>query len=263
MKQEELEKIAKQIRQEVVKMTWQAGGAHLGGALSSTDLLTGLFFANYKKPQDHFILSNGHVCPAYYAILARLGKFSSKKLTDLRKMDSGLEGHPVRNKLPGVETTSGSLGHGLSVGLGLAWGLKLDKKLAQVFVMMGDGDHQEGSTWEAIMAAGHYQTDNLKVIIDRNQMQIGGPTEKQLQLEPLAKKYRDFGWQVKQINGHNYKQILSGLDWLKKTSGQPTALIGFTVRGKGISFLENTNRSHSVKFEDKSEYEKALKEVSK
>jgi transketolase len=262
MKQEELKKIAKQIRQDVVKMTWQAGGAHLGGALSSTDLLVGLFMGNFKQPNDHFILSNGHVCPAYYAVLARLGQFSQEKLKNLRKMDSGLEGHPVKGWLPGLEATSGSLGHGLGLGLGLSLGLKLKKKLNQVFVMLGDGDHQEGSTWEAIMAAGHYQTDNLKVIVDRNKMQIGGDTEKQMKLEPLAKKYRDFGWQVREINGHDYKQILNGLAWLKKASGQPAVLIGFTVRGKGISFLENTDRSHSVKFESKCEYKKALKEVN-
>lgn len=243
----------------------------MGGALSSLDVLVGLYFGGFlnldpKLPQDpkrdRVLLSAGHVCPALYAILAKKGFFSPARLKKLRHLNSGLEGHPVLGSLPGVENTSGSLGHGLSLGLGMALGLEMKRFSSRVFVLMGDGDHQEGSTWEAIMAASHFGVGNLKVIVDRNRMQIGGRTENQMKLGPLVSRYQSFGWQVLQIDGHNYEQILSGLDWLVQFKTLPSVLICQTIRGKGIKSLESSDRSHKVDIENKQEYQKFLDELT-
>lgn len=256
MKEEEikrLEKISRQIRLNILRMLYQAGSGHLGSAMSTLELLVALYFGKIlkydpKKPawqnRDYFLLSNGHACPALYAILAQAGFFPLSKLkNNLFKLDTGLEGHPVKGTLPGIEISSGSLGMGLSVGLGIALGLTLKRKSNKVVVMMSDGEQQEGSTWEAVMAINHYQVGNLIAIIDRNGIQIAGDTEKNIKLEPLDKKYQSFGWETIKINGHNFNQTISAFKqaWQNK---KPTVIIAQTIPAKGVYSLEGRENTH-------------------
>lgn len=265
-----LEKIAKQIRLEVLEMIYTAGSGHLGSSFSTLEVLIALYFGNLlkfdaKKPnwpkRDYFLLSNGHACPSFYAVLAHNGFFPVNKLKNLRKLDSGLEGHPKKGSLPGIEASSGSLGMGLSQGVGIALGLRLDKKKSYVVVMMSDGEQDEGSTWEAVMAASHFKLNNLTAVIDRNQIQIGGFTEEQMALEPLVKKYLSFNWQVLEIDGHDFTQIVPAF---KKAflSKRPTAIISNTKSCKGLSFIEGKADTHHPHV-DEYFYQKALKELEK
>ena len=262
-----LEDKAKETRRLIIKMLVKAGSGHPGGSLSSTDLLTCLYFKvlrhNPKDPQwpdrDRFHLSKGHCCPALYAVLAELGYFPLEHLWTLRKLGSILQGHPDR-KVPGVEVASGSLGQGLSVALGMSLAAKMDKKSYRVYCLMGDGETQEGNVWEAAMAGAHYKCDNLCAMIDYNGFQIDGCTKEIMNLEPLADKWRSFGWHAIEINGHNIREILGAYEEAKTTKGKPSVIIARTIKGKGVSFMENVLDFHG-RAPTREEAEIALKEL--
>jgi transketolase len=263
-----LEERAKIIRRYVIKMLAKAGSGHPGGSLSAVDLLVVLFYNkmrhNPQQPKwqdrDRFILSKGHGCPALYAILADMGYFSVDKLETLRKFGSILQGHPCMKTTPGIEISSGSLGQGLSVGLGIALAAKLDKKDYRTYVMLGDGEIEEGQIWEAAMAASHYKAENLCAILDQNELQIDGFIHDVMSSHPIPAKWRGFGWHVIEINGHNYKAIIDAYDEAEKIKGRPTIIVAKTVKGKGVSFMENQVDWHG-KAPTKEEAEKALAEL--
>lgn len=250
-------------------MLFDAQSGHPGGSLSSADLLTALYFTqmnfNPNKPKDpsrdYFILSKGHGCPALYGVLSELGCISKEELCTLRKIGSRLQGHPGSVKdIAGIEVSTGSLGYGLSIGVGTALASKIEKKANRTYVLMGDGEQQEGSVWEAAMAAGHYKLDNLCAIVDNNGLQIDGNTDNVMKVEPLAEKYKSFGWNTIEIDGHNFKEILSAFKKAKETKNKPTVIIAKTIKGKGVSFMENLADWHG-KAPDKELAEKALKEL--
>ena len=263
----ELESKAKIIRRLIVQMIACAGSGHPGGSLSATDLITALYFKvlrhNPKNPQwperDRFHMSKGHCCPLWYAVLAECGYFPKDNLMTLRKLGSLLQGHPDR-RTPGVEAASGSLGQGLSVGLGMSLAGKMDKKDYRVYVLMGDGETQEGNIWEAAMACAHFKCDNLCAILDYNGFQIDGKTCAVMDLEPLAAKWQAFGWHTIEINGHDFMQILSAYEQAKTVKGKPSIIIAKTVKGKGVSFMENVCDFHG-RAPSKAETEQARKEL--
>ncbi|MFA4842442.1 MAG: transketolase [Candidatus Omnitrophota bacterium] len=263
----ELQVKARQVRRLIVSMLAKAGSGHPGGSLSSADLITALFFAvlrhDPKNPcwpeRDRFHMSKGHCCPLWYAALAESGYFPEEKLFTLRQMGSMLQGHPDR-RTPGVDVASGSLGQGLSVALGMSLAARLDKKDYRVYVLLGDGEIQEGNIWEAAMASSHYKCDNLCAILDYNGFQIDGKTCDIMNLEPLSAKWQAFGWHTIEINGHDMKEILSAYDLAKSVKGKPVIIIAKTVKGKGVSFMENTCDFHG-RAPTKEEAEKALKEL--
>jgi len=245
---ENLKEICKQTRRNILKMVHCSQSGHLGGGLSSVEILTVLYqkcMKNYTEwensPQhnarDRFVLSKGHASAGLYAVLAQKGYFPIEELMTFRKIHSRLQGHP-NTHLPGVEVATGSLGQGLSLASGIAIALKLDKNPAHVFALMGDGELQEGSCWEAFMHAPHRKLNNLTAIIDRNKLQIDGATEQIKGLEPLADKLKAFNWNVIEIDGHNIEEVFEALEKSKK-SDIPTAIIANTVKGKGVSFMEN------------------------
>jgi transketolase len=263
----ELQDKARQIRRLVVEMISKAGSGHPGGSLSSADLITALFFSvlrhNPKEPKwearDRFHMSKGHCCPLWYAVLAESGYFSKDKLMTLRQLGSILQGHPDRHT-PGVEVASGSLGQGLSVGVGMCLASRIDKKDYRVYVLMGDGETQEGNIWEAAMAASHYKCDNLCGILDRNCFQIDGKTQDVMSLEPVGLKWQAFGWHTIEIDGHDMAQILSAYEQAKTIKGKPTIIIAHTTKGKGVSFMENVCDFHG-RAPTKEETAKALEEL--
>ena len=246
-----LKEKANNVRKLVIEMLVKAGSGHPGGSLSSTEIITCLYFEimrhNPKEPcwpyRDRFHLSKGHCCPAVYSALALSGYFPLEKLLTLRKLGSMLQGHPDR-RVPGIEVASGSLGQGLSVSLGMALAGKMDKQDFRVYCLMGDGEIQEGNIWEAAMAAAHYKLDNLCGIVDYNRFQIDGRTEEIMNLEPLAKKWEAFGWQVLECDGHNIKELLEAFNKAKTVKLKPTVVIAHTVKGKGISFMEHVVDFH-------------------
>jgi transketolase len=250
---EPLKEIARRIRIETVKSLYAAQSGHPGSSLSIVDVLTALYFGGILKhdPQnpsweerDYFLLSNGHAVPALYACLAVAGYYPVEKLEGLRRLGTGLEGHPKRGTFPGIEVSSGSLGQGLSVGVGIALGLKLLNKKNRVFVMMSDGEQQEGSTWEAVMFAPKHQLNNLIAIIDKNGNQINGPTKVIMPaLDPLADKYRAFHWETVEIDGHNMSQILQAFRQ-GLSAEKPFVIISHSITGKGISFMEGDYHWH-------------------
>jgi transketolase len=262
-----LEEKAETIRRHVLNMIYEAGSGHPGGSLSCVDILTALYFHtlqhNSKDPDwadlDRFILSKGHAAPTLYATLAEAGYFSVEELKSLRKMGSMLQGHPD-NKIPGVEVSSGSLGQGLSAANGIALAGKLDKKNFRVYTLLGDGECDEGQIWEAAMLSSHYKLDNLTAIIDRNGLQIDGPTEKIMCLESIAEKWRAFGWHVIEVDGNKIEEIIKALDNAKNIKGQPTVIIAHTFKGKGVSFIEWINAFHGRAL-NKEEMKKALEEL--
>jgi transketolase len=264
----ELETIAKKIRLHSIQMIYQAGSGHPGGSLSSADVLAALYFHimkhDPKRPdwpdRDRFVLSKGHAAPALYAVLAMSGYFPVEELSSLRKMGSRLQGHPCMQKTPGVEMSTGSLGHGLAAGNGMALAAKLDRKLYRIYVIVGDGEMDVGETWEAAMLASHYKLDNITVYLDRNKLQLDGPTEKIMSVEPLPEKWKAFGWHVVEIDGHDMRQILDACDKAKEVKGKPTMIIAHTVKGKGVSFMENALSFHGKAPNDE-ETRKALKEL--
>ena len=263
-----LEERAKVIRRHVVRMIAKAGSGHPGSSLSTVDLLVALFYNKLKhNPQqpawpdrDRFVMSKGHGCPALYAILAEMGYFSVDKLDTLRQFGSILQGHPCMKTTPGIEISGGSLGQGLSVGLGIALAAKLDKKDYRTYVMLGDGEIEEGQVWEAAMAASHYKADNLCAIIDQNGLQIDGFIHEIMSSHPIPDKWRGFGWHVIEIDGHDYKAILSAYDEAEKIKGRPTVIVAKTIKGNGVSFMENQVDWHG-KAPSKDEAERALAEL--
>ncbi|MBU0666149.1 MAG: transketolase [Nanoarchaeota archaeon] len=264
-----LKEKAKLIRQDIIRMIYQAGSGHPGGSLGLADIFSVLYFNvlnhNPKKPfwpeRDRLILSNGHVCPVRYSAMARTGYFSLKELLTLRKLGSRLQGHPSFLDLPGVESSSGSLGQGLGVAVGMALAAKIDSKKNFVYCVISDGELNEGSSWEAFMLGAKYALDNLIVIIDRNHIQISGCTEDICPIEDLGNKIRTFNWQVFEVDGHNIKSLLSTFKKAKSLIGKPKVIIATTVLGKGVSFMENKYLWHG-KAPSEEEARKALEELN-
>jgi transketolase len=260
---------AAEIRESIVRMLNAAGSGHPGGSLGLTDIFTALYFNllnhNPKKPnwnkRDRLILSNGHVCPVRYATMAHSGYFSIKELITLRKIGSRLQGHPSKLDLPGLELSTASLGQGLGAAVGMALAAKLNKKKHHVYCITSDGEHDEGSTWEAVNAASKYKLNNLINIIDRNNIQISGFTQDVWPLESLKKKYESYGWKVIEINGHDFKQIISTVKKAKKFK-LPVCIIAYTILGKGVSFMERKPAWHGVVPNDE-QMEKAVLEIRK
>jgi len=246
--------MAVKIRKHIIEMLYRARSGHPGGSLSAVDALVALYFVhmkhNPKKPlapnRDRFILSKGHAAPALYAVLAECGYFDVKELKNLREVDCMLQGHPDCKCVPGVEASTGSLGHGLSFANGVALAGKLDNKDYKVYVMLGDGETDEGQVWEAAAVASHYKLDNLTAMIDRNFLQIDGNTEDVLRLESVRDRWSSFGWNVIEIDGHNIRKILDALKRADAHKRQPTLIILNTTKGKGVSFMENNVDFHGV-----------------
>jgi len=249
----ELEEIAITVRQEIVKMTSNAKSGHLGGSLSCVDILVALYFHqlnhNPRNPswpgRDRFVLSKGHAAPALYGTLALSGYFPKEELSTFRNINSRLQGHPDNKKTPGVEISTGSLGQGLAVAVGMALGFKLAGKNNQVYALVGDGELDEGEIWEAAMFASHYKIVNITVLVDRNHGQNDGRTEEVMSIEPLAVKWSAFDWSVLEVDGHNIKNILDVLDRSMENRSKPIVIIAETVKGKGISFVEGNNDYHA------------------
>jgi transketolase len=247
----ELERKAVEIRKRLLQMIYDARSGHTGGALSSVDILTTLYFhtMNYQPDnpywpeRDRFILSKGHSVEGYYCVLAEAGFFPKEILDTYGKFQSVLAGHPTR-KVPGVELNSGALGHGLSVGVGMAMAGKMDHKKYRVFVLMGDGEQGEGSVMEAANSAGHYKLDNLIAIIDRNYLQISGPTENIMSLESLSSRWKAYNWHVDEVNGNNIEELATVLDSYPAETGKPHLVIARTIKGRGVSFIENRAEWH-------------------
>ncbi len=264
-----LAQLARQVRRDIVEMTHAAGSGHPGGSLSAVELMVGLYFAKLrhdpKRPdwneRDRFVLSKGHACPVLYSVLARSGYFPPGELLTLRKFGSRLQGHPHRLKTPGVEVSSGSLGQGLSVANGLALGARLRSLDIRVYCLMGDGELQEGSVWEAAMSAGHFGLDNVTAMVDYNNLQIDGPVEDVMGLAPLAEKWRSFRWHVIEIDGHSLPAVLGAFDEAEATRGKPSVIIARTVKGKGVSFMENATGWHGLAPNDE-QLAAALKELA-
>jgi transketolase len=265
----ELERKAVEIRKKLLQMIYHAKSGHTGGALSSVDILTTLYFhtMRYKSSnpdwpdRDRFILSKGHSVEGYYCVLAEAGFFSKEILDTYGKFQSILAGHPTR-KVPGVELNSGALGHGLSVGVGMAMAAKMDNRNNKVFVLMGDGEQGEGSVMEAANSAGHYRLDNLIAIIDRNFLQISGPTEHIMTLESLSSRWKAYNWHVDEVNGNNIKELALLMDSCPAESGKPQLVIARTIKGKGVSFIENRAEWHH-KVPNADQLDKAIEELNK
>lgn len=263
-----LAKLANAVRRRDLQMIYNAKLGHIGGDLSATDILVTLYFAvlhvDPRKPnlpeRDRFILSKGHCAGALYTTLAHAGFFPLEELDTFVQPLSRLNGHPDRNKVPGVETNTGPLGHGLPVAVGSALASKLTGATWRVFVLTGDGELQEGSNWEAAMSAAHFQLDNLVVIVDRNRLQQGDWTERTMHLDPLADKWRAFGWSVEEVDGHNYAQLLDVFARAPFESGKPTCIIANTHKGKGVSFMQDKAAWHH-KIPNSEEFAAALKEL--
>ncbi len=242
---------ANSIRKLIIEMLAEAGSGHPGGSLSSTEIITCLYFEVLRHDpkrinwpdRDRFHLSKGHCCPAVYAALALNGYFDVGELMKLRKLGALLQGHPDR-RIPGIEAASGSLGQGLSFSLGMALACKIDKRDSRVYCLMGDGEIQEGNIWEAAMAIAHFKLDNLCGVLDHNRFQIDGRTEEIMNLEPLMNKWEAFGWHVIQCDGHNIEELLESFEESKTVKSKPTIIIAHTVKGKGVSFMEHVVDFH-------------------
>ncbi len=242
---------ARQLRKDVLVMLAKAGSGHTGGSLSAVDILVALYYhvMRHRPSQpdwpdrDRFVLSKGHAAPALYAVLADCGYFPREHLETLRRLGSPLQGHPCLCT-PGVEICTGSLGHGLSLANGMALGLRIDRKDSRVYALLGDGECEEGEVWEAAMSSAHFKLSNLTAIVDKNRLQIDGATSEVMNIDPLDEKFRSFGWQAINVNGHDFKHLLSGFRLARATGSRPTAIIAHTVKGKGVSFMENNLEFH-------------------
>ena len=247
MNEQMLKERAKEIRKDIVTMIGQAKSGHPGGSLSATEIATYLYFEELRidpanprwDDRDRFILSKGHAAPVLYAALARRGFFPTEELSTLRKIGSHLQGHPDMKKVPGVDMSTGSLGTGFSAATGIAMACKLDKKDNYVYALLGDGELQEGQVWEAAMSAAHYKLDNLIAFLDNNGLQIDGNIDDVLSPNPIDAKFAAFGWQVLVIDGHDFKQIADAVAAAKAEKGRPTMIVAKTVKGKGVSYMEN------------------------
>jgi transketolase len=266
---QELKEITKRIRRHILESTTEAGSGHPSSSLSGVEIATVLFFGgvlNYdaKRPKwedrDRFILSKGHASPLLYSVLAEAGFFPASELKTLRKFGSPLEGHPNMRRLAGVEASTGSLGQGLSMGIGHALAGKLDGRDYRVYVLQGDGETQEGQVWEAVMFAGNHDVDNLTLIIDRNRYQQTGKVIEIEDLDPLADKLRAFKWEVTEIEGHELDQVEKAFDWARGVKGKPQAILASTIKGRGAAFLEQEGNYHG-KAVPKEELEKAIQEL--
>lgn len=250
----ELRRLAWTLRREIITMIGQAKSGHPGGSLSAIDLITTLYYAVMKhdpqKPlwdgRDRFVLSKGHGCPALYAVLGECGYFDKALFGTLRQLGSPLQGHPELGKLPGIEASTGSLGQGLSLGLGMAEGARIRKQASRVYVLTGDGELNEGQIWEAALYAGAHHLDNLVAIVDVNRQQLDDVTDRIIPLEPLADKWRAFHWHVIEIDGHDFSQILGAFQEAAATCNKPSVILARTVKGRGISFMENNLEWHGA-----------------
>ena len=268
MSVDDLKQMAATIRCDIIDMICTAKAGHPGGSLSAADIVTALYFRVMRidpadpgwPDRDRFILSKGHACPVWYAALSERGFFDKSHLATLRQLGSILQGHPDMHKTPGVDMTAGSLGHGLSVGVGMALSGKLRQKDYHVWIVIGDGESQEGSIWEAAMAGSKWRLDNLTAILDRNHLQNDACVENVMPIEPLADKWRAFGWHTVEIDGHDMDAIVPALEGARTVKGAPTVIIAHTVKGKGVSFMENVAEWHG-KAPCKQEAEKALEEI--
>ena len=263
-----LEGLAKKIRKDILELIYQTKSPHIGSCFSMVELLVALYFKilriNPKNPQDpnrdRFLLSKGHGAPALYPVLAERGFIKKETLEGFARDGGTLEQHPTRNVSQGIEISSGSLGHGLALGCGMALAGKYDKKDYRVFVYLSDGEMEEGSTWESILFASHHQLDNLVAIVDKNKFQALGKTSEILNTDPLPRKWQSFGWEVKEIDGHNLKEIIFTLEKIPFQLEKPSCLIAQTIKGRGVSFMENNGEWHD-KYPNEEEYEEALKEL--
>ncbi len=263
-----LKQMAATIRCDIIEMICTAQAGHPGGSLSATDIVTALYFrlmnidpANPRWPdRDRFILSKGHACPVWYAALAERGFYDKSHLATLRRLGSILQGHPDMNKVPGIDMTAGSLGQGLSVGVGMALAARLHKKDYHVWIVIGDGESQEGSIWEAAMSASKWKLDNLTAILDRNNLQNDWYVDDMMPIEPVADKWRAFGWHVIDIDGHDMAAVVAALEAAKAHQGQPTLVLAHTVKGKGVSYMENICEWHG-KAPGREQADQALAEI--
>jgi len=249
-----LETKANEIRQSIIEMLVEAGSGHSAGPLGMADVFTAMYFHilahDAKNPdwegRDRLVLSNGHICPVLYATMAHAGYFPVAELKTLRRFGTRLQGHPHRTALPGIETTSGPLGSGLSQAVGMALGFRMDKKLSWVYCLTSDGEHDTGNIWEAVMLAGKSKLHNLIQIIDRNNIQIDGNTEDIMPLEPLRAKYEAFNWHVLEVDGHNFDQIVSAVEEAKAIYEKPKLIIAHTIPGRGVDFMERDYKWHGI-----------------
>lgn len=264
----ELRKKATEIRKGIIEEVYSASSGHPGGSLSCTDILTVLYFNQMnidpenskKEDRDRLVLSKGHASPALYSTLANAGYFPVEDLNTFRKLDSYLQGHPDMNKVPGVDMTTGSLGQGLSCANGMAIAAKLKKEDYRIYCILGDGEIEEGQVWEAAMASCHYHLDNLCVFVDNNNLQIDGEVNKVMNVYPIDEKFKSFGFEVININGHDYEEIINAMEKAKTIKGKPTAIIAKTIKGKGVSYMENKAGWHG-KAPKEEEYYLAMKEL--
>jgi transketolase len=264
---DEFRERARQFRKEILETITEAGSGHPGGSLSGVEILISLYYYKMRhKPEnpawplrDRFIMSKGHASPLLYVVLANCGYFPKEELKTFRKLGSRLQGH-VYAGVPGVELSTGSLGQGFSVGNGIALGAKIRGVNFRVYTLLGDGEIQEGQVWEAAMTAGHHKLDNVCAILDRNGVQENGPVEEIKKEEPLADKWKSFGWHVLDVNGHDFEQLIDALDQAETVKGKPIFIIARTVKGKGVSFMEGQAKWHG-KAPDKEQLAKALSEL--
>jgi transketolase len=267
-KKDQLLCIATEIRTSIIEMITEAQSGHPGGSLSCADILTVLYFEkmnvnpddNKNSDRDRLVLSKGHAAPALYAVLAERGFFSKEELKKFRKFDSFLQGHPDMKSTPGVDMSTGSLGQGLSAANGIALAGKLDEKNYYVYVIVGDGELQEGQIWEAAMTAAHYKLDNVIVFVDNNGLQIDGSNEEVMNVNPIDEKFRAFGWNVIKADGHSFASISNAINESKSITGKPKVIIAKTIKGKGVSFMENKAEWHGSA-PNKEQSEKALEEL--
>lgn len=263
-----LQNTANAVRQGIVKAVYSAKSGHPGGSLSVADILVALYFTQMRvdpknpnwEDRDRLVLSKGHCSPALYSTLAQKGYFEIEDLVTFRNIESKLQGHPDMNKVPGVDMTTGSLGQGLSCANGMALAAKLDQKDYRVYAVLGDGEIQEGQIWEAAMSASHYKLDNLCVIVDNNNLQIDGTVEAVMSPYPIDEKFRSFGFEVINIEGHSMEEIVDGFEKAKQVKGRPTAIIAKTIKGKGVSYMENQAGWHG-KAPNQEEYVQAMQEL--
>lgn len=265
---EELSSIAANVRKNIITMLHKSGSGHPGGSLSAVEIVTALYFDEMnvdpenpkKENRDRFVLSKGHAAPVVYSALVEKGFFDESELLKLRQVDSMLQGHPDMKGTPGVEMSTGSLGQGFSAACGMAMASKMEGSPWRVYSLLGDGEVQEGLVWEAAMSAAHYKLDNLVAFLDNNGLQIDGKNEEVIGVDPLGDKFRAFGWNVVEIDGHDFDQIFTALDTARATAGKPTMILSKTVKGKGVSFMENQAGWHGKAPNDE-EKEIALRDL--